>query len=95
MKENKNSLVTISSGMKKFFKSKITSEDKLKQENIELKQEILELKHIISEKEKENSDQNKQLNEEKIKDVKEKENEEKEASALQGSSETCVRSAIS
>ena len=82
------------------IKSEITSEDKLKQENLELKQEILELKHIISEKEKVIldqkqviSDQKKQLNEGKIIDVKE-ENEE-EAGALQGSSETCVRFAIS
>ena len=99
----------ISSGMtNQFFKSEITSEDKLKQENLELKQEILELKHIISEKEKENDekvkenseqkqvilDLKKQLNEGKIIDDKE-ENDEEEAGALQGSSETCVRFAIS
>ena len=68
LNENKNSLVTISSGM---MKGEITSEDKLKQEILELKQENLELKHIISEKDKEIIDLKNQLNLGKIIDVKE------------------------
>ena len=75
------------------MKDEITSEDKLKQENLELKQENLKLKHIISEKDKEIIDLKNQLNLGKIIDVQE-ENKEEECGA-QGSSETCVRFAIS